>query len=395
MDLADVRIKEHFGLVTNDTNTSQFCFLVSPPKNRETIEKHDIVCFNHPKYGENCQVLAEVKEITSYEEVAGSTIGERAGKMLATAKIIGYFELQKESRPLRRLLAPPNPGSRVHMPYASFLEDTLNRGIDGEAYAQPVYLGKTEIVGASREANDLQVSCFLDAADLTRDNTLICAIDGAGKTHLAKTIIEEVARKVSRPIIVLDPNNEYSKLNANSSLERDHSFSFQSAPPNTNAKNASDAIMKRIQSGQVTVLTAENLSLNEKSAYYTNVLNLLAEGKRGNMVKPLLLVIEDAENLPQGAIEELLGSKIATILITSHPSALGGKILSKMSNQIVGRTIDPQDLAFLKNVTEGSEELLSSLRVGEWVINGLNVVRPLKIHAAESSSNQTNSQEVK
>ncbi len=69
---------------------------------------------------------------------------------------------------------------------------------------------------------------------------------------------------------------------------------------------------------------------------------------------------------------------------------LGGKVLSKMSNQIVGRTIDPEDLAFLKNVTEGSEEQLSSLRVGEWVINGLNIMRPLKIHAGKISPNPNN-----
>ncbi len=226
MDIADVRIKEHFGLVTNDTNTSQFSFLVSPPKNRETIEKHDIVCFNHPKYGEACQVLAEVKEITSYEEVAGSTIGERAGKMLATAKIIGYFDLRSDSRPLCKLLAPPNPGSRVYMPYASFLENVLNRGTNGEAYAQPVYLGKTEIVGASQQANDVQVNCYLDAADLTSKNTLICAIDGAGKTHLANIILEEIAQKGNHPIVVLDPNNEYSKIDANSSSDQGKHLHF-------------------------------------------------------------------------------------------------------------------------------------------------------------------------
>ena len=38
MDIADIRIKEHFGLVTNDTSTTQLSFLVSPPKNREGIE---------------------------------------------------------------------------------------------------------------------------------------------------------------------------------------------------------------------------------------------------------------------------------------------------------------------------------------------------------------------
>ncbi len=393
MDLADVRIKEHFGLVTNDTNTTQFSFLVSPPKNRETIEKHDIVCFNHPKYGEACQVLAEVKEITSYEEVAGSTIGERAGKMLAMAKVIGYFDLRSDIRPLCKLLAPPNPGSRVHMPYASFLENVLNRGTDGKPYAQPVFLGKTEIVGASQQTNDVQVNFYLEAADLTSKNTLICAIEGAGKTYLANTILGEIAQKGNHPIVVLDPNNEYSKMEPNSNPEQGKHLHFHSAT--ANSKTPPDSVMNQIRSGQITVLTAENLTLNEKSSYYANILNLLAESRRANSLRPFLLVVEDAENLPIATLEELLCSRVATILITSHPAMLGGKILSKISNQIVGRTIDPEDLAFLKNASEGGEDQLSSLRVGEWVINGLNIMRPLKIHAGKLSSNQTISQEVK
>ena len=160
MDLVDVRIKEHFGLITNDTSTSQLSFLVSPPKNRETIEKYNIICLNHPKYGEACQVLAEVKEISSYEEVAGSTIGDRVGKMLATAKVLGYVNLRNENRPLRKLLLPPNPGSRVYMPYATFLEDALKRGAGGKSYSQPLYMGNAEIFAASQQSNDEKIGSY-------------------------------------------------------------------------------------------------------------------------------------------------------------------------------------------------------------------------------------------
>ncbi len=90
-------------------------------------------------------------------------------------------------------------------------------------------------------------------------------------------------------------------------------------------------------------------------------------------------MVEDAENLPLQAILEVLSSNgIATVLVTAHPDSLGGRILSKIGTQIAGRTIDPQDLAFLKNVIDGSDEQLSNLGVGEWVINGLNVSAPNK-----------------
>ena len=105
-------------------------------------------------------------------------------------------------------------------------------------------------------------------------------------------------------------------------------------------------------------------------------------------MQPFLLVVEDAENLPVQAIQEILMSKngIATILITSHPTELGGKVLSKMVNQIVGRTSDPEDLAFLKNMISGSGEQLSSLEVGEWIVNGLNIIRPIRVQVRERYS---------
>ena len=389
MDLSDIRIKEHFGLITNDTNTTQFSFLVSPPKNRETIEKHDTVCFNHPKYGEACQVLAEVKEITVYEEIAGSTIGERVGKMLASAKIIGYVDLRNKARPFCKLLAPPNPGSRVYMPYALFLEDILNRGgTNGETYTQPLYLGKTEIVGASREADDQQVSCYIDAADLSSKHTLICAIDGAGKTHLATVIIEELANKTSYPIVVFDPNNEYYAIGETSKLDENYHFNFETAIINADPKNSQDVITKKIRNDQVSVITAENLSLAEKSVYYKNILSVLAESRRQKTTQPFILVVENAEDLPLQAIQEVLIAKngIATILISSHPAMLGARVFSKIGIQIAGRTVDPENLTFLKSIVEGSDEQLSSLHVGEWVINGLNVMRPTKVRVRERYS---------
>ncbi len=388
MDLADVRIKEHFGLVTNDTSTTQFSFLISPPKNRETIEKHDIVCFNHPKCGEACQVLAEVREITSYEEVAGSTMGERVGKMLAAARIIGYIDLRGDAKPMRKLLAPPNPGSRVYMPYASFLEDVLNRGSNGEAYAKPLWLGVTEIVGASQEAGDLPVSCYLDAAELTSKHTLVCAVDGAGKTHLATVIVEEVANKTAHPIVILDPNSEYASVGSASKSDKNYPFIFHTEIVNADAKSPSDAIAKKIRNGQVTVVTAESMSLTEKSVNYANILKTLIDSRRQNTTQPFLLVVEDAENLPLQVVLEVLGSRngIAAILISSHSAALGGLVLSKIGYQMAGRTVDVEDLALLKSITEGSDGQLSSLHVGEWVINGLNVLRPLKVHVRDRFS---------
>ena len=72
MDLSTVRIREHFGLVSNDTHIGQFCFLVSPPKNRGSVEKHDYVLVDHPLLGEIFPVLAVIKEIIRLNNTPGS-----------------------------------------------------------------------------------------------------------------------------------------------------------------------------------------------------------------------------------------------------------------------------------------------------------------------------------
>ncbi len=114
----------------------------------------------------------------------------------------------------------------------------------------------------------------------------------------------------------------------------------------------------------------------------------LSKSRREKISPPFLLVVEDAENLTQKAIEEILATKdgISTILITSHPTMIGGKALSQMQYQIIGRTNDPEDLAYLKNMITSTDEELSRLGIGEWIVNGSNVTRATKIRVRERYS---------
>jgi len=57
---------------------------------------------------------------------------------------------------------------------------------------------------------------------------------------------------------------------------------------------------------------------------------------------------------------------------------LGGKVLSCMQNQIIGKTSDPQDLAYLKSMSSYPDDELQRLGIGEWIVNGLNVTRATK-----------------
>jgi DNA helicase HerA-like ATPase len=309
--------------------------------------------------------------------------------MLATAQIIGYIDLRSENQPLKKLLVPPNPGSRIYMPYTAFLEDIFNRGSDGKHYVHSIYLGKAEIIAVSNEDTDEQINFYLNSTDLISKHTLISAIDGAGKTHTAKVIIEELADKTSQPIIIFDPNNEYITISTSANQEQNKRSIIQVAVINANTvKNGTDAMTKKIKQGQVTIITAENLTLTEKTDHYTIILNALTKDRREKTIQPFFLIIEEPENLPPQLIQEIHTTKneISTILVTSHPTILGGKVLSQIQNYIIGKTHDPQDLDYLKNVICGCEEQLPSLGVGEWLVNGLNIVRPTKIHVRKRGS---------
>jgi len=379
MDLSNVRIREHFGIASNDTHTGQFSFLVSPPKNRGSVEKQDYVLVDHPLLGEACQVLAVIKEITSYEEVAGSTIGDKMGKMLATAEIVGYIDLRNELRPLCKVLVPPNPGCRVYVPLTKFLEDALNRNAKGEAFKTPIQIGMLEASTAEQTENNGKIKCYVDAQELTSKHTLIAATTGAGKTHLAKVLIMEITGKTSNPIVVFDSYGEYA-----SHLSNSIQAAIINAKSEKTAKNPEkEYLAKEIKQGQITILNAQDLTPEEKRTFYIESLKSLLKLRNEEKVKPLFLLIEEAENLKGETLDQVVaeGRKngLSACLLTTHPTELGGKILSQMGNQIIGKTTDKDDIEYLANLTGSANGSLSSLAVGEWIINGINANRPMKV----------------
>jgi DNA helicase HerA-like ATPase len=374
MDLSNVRIREHYGLVSNNTHTGEFSFLISPPKNRASVEKHDFVLVDHPLFGEACQVLSVITEITSYEEISGSTVGDRLGKMMATAEVIGYIDLRNENRLIREVLVPPNPGCRVYIPLKKFLEDILNRNAKGEVFKTPIQIGTFEAASAEEQDNSGSIKCFIDAQDFTSKHSLITAVAGAGKTHTAKLLIKEMSGKTSAQTIIFDPYNEYSdRLNTTAKII------------DVNATMDKDSIVKEIKKNQITILNTKGLKIEEKRSYYIQTLQLLLKLRLEEKINPLFLIIEEAENLKGETLDQVVaeGRKIGVFacLLTTHAADLGGKILSQIISQIIGKTIIKEDIEYLISIS-GTANALPSLGVGEWIINRLGDSRPMKVHVS-------------
>jgi DNA helicase HerA-like ATPase len=376
MDLTKTRIKEHIGMVTNDTSTTHISFLISPLKNKTSMEKTEYVILDHPTKGDAYPIIAEVTEVKGYEEVVGSTLGDKnAGNLIATAQIIGYIDIQEENRPMRKLLTPPIPGSRVYLPYAEFLEDTFTRDTNGKPYKNPIHIGTMDATATTTTENKKPVDYYLNAEDVTSKHTLITAADGAGKTHTATVIIKEIANKTQHAIVIIDPYGEYNTIAEHTNKP------FQKI---TNPDKTAKDLTKAIKPNQITTLNAEGITPEEKQNLYTHYLKNIWKARLEKTVPPILLVVEDAETLKNETLEAMAyeGTKhgVALILIAKHPTELGGKILTQTTTQIMGRVTDKDDLEYLKNMAMEKAILLPQLKQGEWIINSLTTMQPAQIH---------------
>jgi DNA helicase HerA-like ATPase len=378
MDTTLTHVKEHIGIVTNDASTTQITFLITPLKNKTTVEKTDYITLDHPTHGDTCAIIAEVTEIKSYEESIGTTLGDKnAGNLIATANIIGYINIQEQNRPIHKLLTPPNPGSRIYLPYAEFLEDTFTRDNNGKPYAIPIRIGTMEAAATTKE-NKKPLDYYLNAESLTTTHTLITGTDGTGKTHLTTILTTEITNKTQTPIVIIDPYGEYHKIREKTKKP------IQLITPNPD-ENPKDKLKNTIKPNQTTILNAESLTPEEKQKTLTQCLAVLWKARLEKTVPPFLLVIENAETLKNETLETIAyqGTKhgIALILIAKHPTELGAKILSQTSTQIMGRTTDKDDLDYLKNLAQEKTPLLPQLKQGQWIINTPDHTQPTQIHA--------------
>jgi DNA helicase HerA-like ATPase len=394
MDLSNIRIREHFGLISHDASTTKFSFLVSPPKNRDSVAKEDYVIVDHPTLGEMCPVLAQIKEITSYQEASGSTTGgDRMGKMFAVTEIVGYVDLREKDRPMRRLLVPPIPGSRVHVPLMNFLEDTFNRTAKGEPFTQPIPFGKPADSSAHDGRAQSHINCFIDANELVTRHTLIAAMTGAGKTRAAKALIQELPSKNDTPVVIIDQAGEYTGLNPSKAQ-----VVILAAKPEKAAKRVEDKqtqvialteenqkskLSKEIKQSQITILNGQGLTVEERRIFYADCLKALWKNLADETIRPFFLLVEEAENLKGETLDQIIteGRKngVGICLLSIHPAELGGIVLSQISNEIVGKTTYKDDIEILANMTNVNPSVIQQLAVGEWIINGANRAGPMKV----------------
>jgi DNA helicase HerA-like ATPase len=443
MDVSEVRLKEHVGIVTSDTTTGRFSFFVTALKNKVEVAEEDFVIINHPVLGDACPLLAVVKEIRNYEEVVGTTLSEKSVRTVAVGEVVGFVDLRDpEARRLHRLSDPPNPGSKVYLPYFEFLEDTFSRDAEGKRFGHALHLGSVDSRAVNRNGDARLLDFYQDVGDFGRQHFLIAGLSGAGKTYTAGVIVEELANKTDLPVVILDPYGEYAsigvrgdrfkKLVEDSSVSaKDYSFEFEvsvyARDPEAmksrlegygvlagkNARYSIKSFSSRLREGpdekavhavgdelrdavkprHVLVLDGKGLGFEERRKLFTGCVDALWSYRADESVEPFVLVVEEAEDIETEMLERVAseGRKfgVSVCLLSQHPSEISRRVLSQIGCHLMGRMTDTEDLDRLRTVAGEKSALLPNLRTGEWIVNGGAIRRPVKVSVRDRYSLST------
>ncbi|WNZ29361.1 MAG: DUF87 domain-containing protein [Candidatus Bathyarchaeota archaeon] len=364
MDLSKIRMKENIGMVINDTNTTQFSFIISPLKDRVHAEKNDYVCVDHPTKGSSSQILGIITEIRCYEQVAGGTIGVKVGRMMAVTKIIGYINTKDETNKIIELNTPPNPGSRVHLIYSEFLVKVFNVNLHGSPFKIPLQLGESIFKAINQKEDSKTIEYYLDFTNFVNSHSLISSMDTVGKTEAATILAEEINKKTDQPLIIFDPYGEYENV-----ISQNKSCEIVNL---TEAKEIKLEIISKIESKKIVVVTTKNLTPEKKRKIYSKYLQFLWNAKLEGKIPNFTLFIENPEKIDSVALEQIVyeGTKygIAIILICKQPSALGTNIIVQMSTQIIGRTNDDEYLDYLLRISPKEATKITELQPNQWMV---------------------------
>ena len=431
MSLSKVHLRENIGIVAGEASISKFKFFLTPLKNIVN-RLGDHILIDHPIFGEQCPVLAIVKNIENFEEVIGATLGEKSVQTIAVGQVMGYMDLKEAIKtgimPLHQMLVPVSPGARVYLPYHNFLQAIFSRNLEGKPFIHAVHLGVHSLSSNDEHGVLRDINLYIDVVELCNHHTLLTSMTGSGKTHTATIIAEELVNKHDYNVIIFDPHGEYTTIGVNkqnfedlvqtyNGLLREYPFNIRTSIYTTQYKETVNTLIKhKIELGKesnytvkpikalskedltlrkLTIFNMSGLSPAKRGSLFTDCMSILYEGRLRKQLPPFFLIVEEAGNLINNPEAAALLQKIASegikygismCLLCQHPTEVNNKILSQMGIQIMGRTVDPEDLECLKYMAQEESYSLSRFRVGEWLINGVPLLHPTKIRVRERYS---------
>jgi hypothetical protein len=151
-----------------------------------------------------------------------------------------------------------------------------------------------------------------------------------------------------------------------------------------------ETVTNMLRSRTVTILDAQGMPETERSKFFTRCADMLWRAKMREDANPFVLILEDSATIEKETLETIAseGRKagVSLCLLSQHPADLSSAVLSQMGAQLMGRTTDTEDLECLKNMAGDKLTLLPQLTRGEWVANGMTLMKPRTIDVRERYS---------
>ncbi|MBL7147773.1 MAG: ATP-binding protein [Nanoarchaeota archaeon] len=136
-------------------------------------------------------------------------IEKELDRAVAFCNILGYREECK----LKHLRYPLEPNTEVLVASEDFIKETLDLKEDKNS----AFIGKLD--------GYENINIYLDLNKLLTKHVNILAKSGAGKSHTASVVIEEVIEKYI-PLLIIDPHGEYSSLKYNNEKDKERLKQF-------------------------------------------------------------------------------------------------------------------------------------------------------------------------
>ncbi len=211
---------EPIGYVIGESQPTRFMFTVSPEKVPPLLE-YVCVYVSEEIDGTRIKVpvLAQIQKIVQRNPILdGLTSNPAASRLLSTNIGIGAHQVIAEAR----VLGYPYKGN-VYLPRYAPMPGAPVYKASSELLRQLYYVDKSSALHIGYLLNRRDVEVYLDLRGFGR-HVAILAATGAGKSHTAGVIIEELLKK-GATIVAIDPHGDYSSMHEAADGRGFHEFS--------------------------------------------------------------------------------------------------------------------------------------------------------------------------
>jgi uncharacterized protein len=207
---------------------------------------------------------------------------------------------------------------------------------------------RADEVHIDRAATGEALAVWIDALRLADARGLIVGNSGAGKSRLARRLLEQAFGKIQ--MIVLDPEGEFP------TLRTEHPFLLAGRSGEVPAEPRSAALLARrvMELGVSTVVDLYDLKLDQQRDFVRNFLDALMELPK-ELYHPVLVVIDEAHKFcPEGG-EAVSADAVIALMSQGRKRGLGGILLTQRfakldkdasaegNNVFVGRVVQDVD----------------------------------------------------